>query len=851
MTEANPEVGGRNPAGLSGLFVTFVLASWVLFQVWIASPLPFSLGVFIINETQARSIHLAFAVFLTFLLFPSRRKSKPDVDKTKRIPWFDWGIAVLGALSAGYLFLAYEGMTERPGLPTPTDKIVAIAGLPILLLATWRALGPALAIVSILFLGYAFAGPYFPDALAHGGASLNKAVSHFWMGTEGVFGVPLGVSTTMVFLFVLFGAILERIGAGNYFIRSAFALLGHLRGGPAKAAVVSSAATGMVSGSSIANVVTTGTFTIPLMRKVGFPAKKAGAIECASSTNGQLTPPVMGAAAFLMVEYVGVTYLEVIRAAALPALLAYIALFYIVHIESVKLGIGALGGGEGQFWRRSLVGGGAVVGGFLGAGSLSYVLINWMQNTVGEGALPWIISLVVSVYVLLVAIAARVPDLAETTELDNIPEMGPTLSAGLYYFVPIGVLVWCFAVEQFSPGLSAFWATVVLGVVALTHHPLKAFLRRWMGRGDLAKPGSDLSKGFRELTEGSLSGARNMIGIGVATAAAGIVVGTVTLTGLGLRMTEFIEFISGGNLILVLMFTAAICLILGMGLPTTANYIVVSSLMAPVIVQLGGDAGLAIPLIAVHLFVFYFGILADDTPPVGLAAYAASAISRGNPISTGVQAFFYDIRTAVLPFLFLFNHELLLIGVDSLPHLFLTISGALAGMLVFASVTQRYFLGRIGWGKVALLGVSAFVFFRPGYLLDQWSDPYTVLPGSEVETAILAMEPGDPLKLRVVGDTLGPVDEWHNLTVPVGETATERLRALGIVGGIEGDIYRIESVPFGTQAFDRGFLFDWTVAELREPNDRPAKEWFWIPAAVLVALIGWIQIRANRATCEG
>lgn len=306
---AESDTGGRNPADRpSRLLLLIVPLAWSLFQLWYASPLPYRLGIGVFNATEARAIHLAFAVFLVFTAYPAFARSPRE-----RIPLLDWGLALAGAFCAGYLFLYQTEVARRPGLPTTMDLVVAVAGMLFLMEAARRSLGIALPIVASLFLAYAFLGPHLPGLLAHRGASLSRAASQYWLTTEGVFGVALGVSTSFVFLFVLFGALLERAGAGNYFIKVAFGLLGHLRGGPAKAAVLGSAATGLISGSSVANVVTTGTFTIPLMKRTGYPAVKAGAIEVSASVNGQILPPVMGAAAFLIAEYVGIAYSEVVK----------------------------------------------------------------------------------------------------------------------------------------------------------------------------------------------------------------------------------------------------------------------------------------------------------------------------------------------------------------------------------------------------------------------------------------------------------------------------------------------------------------------------------------------------------
>ncbi len=679
---AEADTGARNPIGsIPKKVLFFVPLAWTLFQLWYASPLPYIFNFFVLNSTEARSIHLAFAMFLSYTAFPTFKSSPRSY-----IPIQDWILGLTAAFCAAYLFLFYNGLADRPGDPNTLDLVVAVAGLVLLLEATRRALGPPLMVVAAIFLIYTFAGPHMPEVIAHKGASLSKGMSHYWLATEGVFGVALGVSTGMVFMFVLFGSLLETAGAGNYFIRTAFAGLGHMRGGPAKAAVVSSAMTGLVSGSSIANVVTTGTFTIPLMKKVGFSAEKAGAVEVASSTNGQLTPPVMGAAAFLMVEYVGISYIEVIKHAFLPAIISYIALVYIVHLEACKMGLKGMKKRHEKTFVQSLLGFVTTILFLLVMAAGTYYGLGWIKTVAGGATIYVVVILLAIAYFLLLYLACRVPELELTTEITELPPLGATAQSGYYFLLPIVVLMWCLVVERLSPSLSAFWATILLICIVMTQRPLKGLIRKVQGEE------FSFQQGWRDLINGMVSGAKNMIGIGVATSAAGIVVGTVTLTGIGLVMTEFVEFISGGNLMLILVFTAAISLLLGMGLPTTANYIVVSTLMAPVIVSLGAQNGLIVPLIAVHLFVFYFGILADDTPPVGLAAFAAAGISGGDPIRTGIQGFAYDIRTAILPFIFIFNTELLMIGVGTPIHFVIVVAAAVIAMLVFAASTQGYFV---------------------------------------------------------------------------------------------------------------------------------------------------------------
>jgi TRAP transporter 4TM/12TM fusion protein len=472
---AQADTGARQPGGFAGRLLVAVPLTWSLFQLWYASPLPFIFRFGVLNDTEARAIHLAFALFLAFTAYPALKRSPRD-----RIPIQDWVFALVGAFSAGYIFLFYSELADRAGAPTSFDLVVAVSGMVLLLEATRRALGPPLMVVAGVFLIYTFGGPYMPDVIAHKGASLSKAMSHQWLTTEGVFGVALGVSTSFVFLFVLFGALLEKAGAGNYFIKVAFSLLGHLRGGPAKAAVVSSAMTGLISGSSIANVVTTGTFTIPLMKRVGFPAYKAGAVEVASSTNGQLTPPIMGAAAFLMVEYVGISYLEVIKHAFLPAIISYIALVYIVHLESLKAGMEGLPRRHRRTLVQSLLGFLTVFIGLMALTAVVYYGIGWLKDVFGEASI-WIISvLALAAYVGLVWHAAKYPELEvddPNAEILELPDPGPTVKSGLYFLLPVVVLVWCLTVERFSPGLSAFYATLFMILIVATHRPLQSWCR--------------------------------------------------------------------------------------------------------------------------------------------------------------------------------------------------------------------------------------------------------------------------------------------------------------------------------------------------------------------------------------
>lgn len=840
------ETGGRALTGPAATLLFVVPVCWSLFQLWIASPLPYIFDFGILNSTESRSIHLAFATFLAFTAFPMVKRGR----HLERIPLYDWVLAFAAAFAASYLFLFYDQLASRPGAPTTTDLVVALGGLVLLLEATRRALGLPLAIVALVFIVYSLAGPYMPSVIAHKGASLSKLASHQWLGTEGVFGVALGVSTSFVFLFVLFGALLEKAGAGNYFIKIAYACLGHMRGGPAKAAVVSSGLSGIISGSSIANVVTTGTFTIPLMKRVGFPAVKAGAVEVAASTNGQLTPPVMGAAAFLMVEYVGISYLEVIKHAILPALISYIALIYIVHLEACKLKMKGIERLQKPTLAQRLLVWVMLLLGLCLLTLAIYYGVGWIKSVMGDQAMWVVTPLLFVLYVGLVGYSTKFPELdVDDPEqaMGELPPVGPTVKTGLHYLLPVVVLIWCLTVERFSPQLSAFWATLFMIFIVLTQRPLQALFRQ---SGSISEA---LRSGVTDFVHSLATGGRNMVGIGVATATAGIVVGTVTLTGIGLVMTQFVEYISGGNLLLMLIFTAFISLLLGMGLPTTANYIVVSTLMAPVIVTLGAQNGLLVPLIAVHMFVFYFGILADDTPPVGLAAYAAAAISGADPIRTGVQGFTYDIRTAILPFMFIFNTQLLLIGLTGWFDLLVTIASAVTAMLVFSAATQGYWLTRSRAWETALLLLVTFTLFRPGFWWDMVYPPTAERPGTDLVEYVKSVPANEPVILKASGMALSgdDVSTYLQLDIPPGASPEERLNKVGLELTRRDNQLVVDFVQYGSPAQKAGLEYGWTIDTVQEKLDRPPKELMLLPALLLLGLVAYSQLQRRTDDDRG
>jgi TRAP transporter 4TM/12TM fusion protein len=843
------DVGGRSIPGFVGTLMLVLGLGWVAFQLWYASPIPFALRFGVFNDTEARSIHLAIGIFLAFLAFPAFKHSPRD-----RVPILDWLLGAAGALASLYLIIFYQELALRPGNPTTLDIAVGVVGLLVLLEATRRAVGLPMAALAVLFLAYSIAGPYLPDVIAHKGASIPRLVSHQWMVTEGVFGIALGVSVSFIFVFVLFGTLLDRAGGGNYMMQVSFALLGHLRGGPAKVAVVSSALNGLISGSSVSNVVSGGIFTIPLMKRAGYGGVKAAAIETSSSVNGQIMPPVMGAAAFLMVEYVGLPYADIIKHAFIPAVISYIALFYIVHLEALKLGIMPAARERDRTLRDRVISWGLGLSGTAVVMALIYYVAIGAQAVFGGGA-PYVLGvLLVAVYVWSAWVAAQQPDLPTEIDVKNpvLPPTWPTVKAGLHFLIPVGILIWCLMVEELSPGLSAFWGVLAQILLMITQRPLVALFRR---QGAL---GRQFNIGLKEVVDGCNDGARNMIGIAVATGCAGIIVGSITLTGLGLRMTDFVEFVSQGNIFVMLLFTAFVCLVLGLGVPTTANYILVATLMAPVIVELGAQSGLVIPLVAVHLFVFYYGIMGDITPPVGLASFAGAAIAKEDPIKVGIQGSVYAIRTVVLPFIWIFNPALLLIDVHGWFEALVVAFASTIASLVFAAATMAYFRIKCRWWEVALLLAATFVLFRPDWFADRVGPEYMDAPASRIYEVINDLDEGDRLVFKIQGQSLEGEDKSKTVAVRLGPKVTDgdnpvadarkRIAEAGLSISGMGEMMQVGTVRFGSRAAKARIEQGFDIVGVEVPTDRLNAHWFYIPGLLIAAFVWLIQgIRMRRA----
>lgn len=838
--------GARKPKGLA-LWLAFTVALvWSLFQLWIVSPLPYThfanevLGIPIFPSTESRYFHLSCAFILAFITYPAFKHSPRSY-----VPQADWIYAFLSAITVGYLYMYKNELALRAGLPTDVDVLVATVGVVLLLEAARRALGPALMICSAIFLFYIFTGSasFMPDLIAHKGQSLAKVASHQWLSTEGVFGVALGVSADFVFLYVLFGSLLDQAGAGNYLIRLSFALMGHMRGGPAKVAVLSSCLMGTISGSSIANVVAGGMFTIPLMRRTGFSREKAGAVEVAASVDGQIMPPVMGAAAFLMVEFIGIPYSEVVKAAFLPAVLSYVALLYIVHLEALKLGIKPIPKAFKQSFFHRMLMLGITVSSFLVLSGIVYYGLGWLKTVLGDNAIYAIIALSVITYIGLLWYSSMFPPL----EMDDpsapvltVPGTWETFRTGMHFIIPIVILIWCLMVERMSPGLSAFWSVVCLMVILLTQRPLQAFFRK---QADIK---AQVKNGAMELVMGLVTGARNMTGIAVATATAGIIVGAISLTGIGQILTELVEVLSGGSFFLVLLFTAVICLVLGMGLPTTASYIIVASLMAPVVTELSIQNGIVVPLIAIHMFVFYFGIMADVTPPVGLASFAAAAISGGEPVRTGLQAFSYSLRTLILPFFFIYNTDFLLIGVDSLSEgLFIALKGGVA-MILFSAALMGYFVVKSKWHETVLLLLLSLIILRPALIVDVITPKYHIEDPRRIEKVVEQLPEGTKLKVEVKGiDDIGDPEKFFRQIEMVGDGASgKRLQKYGLTLETSGPSVVVKNVKYNSKAAKDGFDFDFEIVSLYVPQQQMSRNWIYLVA--LIATVGVIFVQRGR-----
>ncbi len=619
LKKFDKESNFRTYTGFFAKVVAAIAISFSAFQLYTAI-----FGV--LDAMIQRSIHLSFGLVLIYLLYPTRKKWSHS-----KLNLLDAVLAVLGALAPMYIVVNYQKLVLRAGTATPLDIVFGVIGILLVLEAARRVVGVPMVVIAVVFIAYAFAGPYIPGKLAHRGATFETLVNHLYFTTEGVFGIPLGVSSTFIFLFILFGAFLERTGLGQLFIDLANAVAGWAAGGPAKVAVLSSALMGTVSGSSVANVVGTGSFTIPMMKRLGYKPEFAGAVEATASTGGQLMPPIMGAAAFLMAEFTNIPYARIIGAAVVPAILYYFGVWAGVHFEAKKSGLRGLSREELPKFKRIVVERGHLI-----------------------------IPLVAIIYLL---------------------------------------------VTGFTPMKAALWAIIL------------SILSSWLKKSTRIP--------LIEIVRGLEAGARGALGVLAATACAGIIIGVVTLTGLGLKLGSILVDLAGGHLVPTLFFTMITSLVLGMGVPTTANYVITSTIAAPaVIMLLSKQAGLdpysvapANIILPAHMFAFYFGIIADVTPPVALAAFAGAGIAKANPMKTGINASKLAIAAFLVPYIFVMNPQMLLFNVSPIGFIWMLIT-SLVGIIAIAAAVNGWFLTKVLWFERLLGFAGGVLLIDPGLTTD-------------------------------------------------------------------------------------------------------------------------------------
>lgn len=605
MQKFDKESDKREMKGFWNILINAICIVFAIFQLYTAA-----FGI--LDAHLQRAIHLAFGFLLIFLLYPARK----SWSRTSMHP-LDVLFALVGAASALYIVVNYQELVFRAGMNNETDFIVGVVGTLMVFEAARRVVGWPMITVAFVFIAYAFFGPYIPGIMAHRGVQVQELFDHLFFTTEGIFGTPMGVSSTFIYLFILFGSYLEATGLGKFFIDLANAVAGWAAGGPAKVAVLSSGLMGTVSGSSVGNVAGTGAFTIPMMKKLGYRPAFAGAVEAAASTGGQLMPPVMGAAAFLMAEFVGVPYFDVVKAAVIPALLYYIGVWLGVHYEAKKYGL-------------------------------------------------------------------------KGTPREELPKFGPLFMEKGHLAIPLAVIVYLL-VSGYTP-MRAALAAIALSIIC-------ACLRK------------STRIGLKEIVNGLIDGSKGVLGVLIACATAGIIIGVVTKTGVGLKVATALLDLSGGQLLPAMFFTMVTSLILGMGVPTTANYVITSTIAAPALVQMD------VPVLAAHMFAFYFGIVADVTPPVALAAYAGAGIAGANPMRCGVIAAKLAIAAFIVPYIFVLAPELLMINATTLTIVYSALT-AIIGMWGVSMAMIGFCQNALNYLQRVLFMAGGICMIIPGHITD-------------------------------------------------------------------------------------------------------------------------------------
>ncbi len=647
LKELDKEIGGqRSLVGPIATLVFLIAVAMSVFHLYTA-------GFGILLAMKQRAVHLTFALVLAFFLYPASKKLKGQA----KFPFYDWILIAISVAIGVYLLVEFEAIIYRAGSPNTLDLIMGVLAILIVLEATRRTIGWELPFIASLFIAYAYFGPSMPGLLQHRGYSISRIIYQLYMTLEGILGTPIGVSATFVFLFILFGAFLEKTGVGTFFINLAYSLTGGTRGGPAKTAVLASGMLGSISGSSVANTVTTGSFTIPLMKSIGYKKHFAGAVEAAASTGGQIMPPVMGAAAFIMSEFTGIPYSRIIISAAIPAILFYLSVGLMVDIEAVKTGL-------------------------------------------------------------------------KGVPRSQLPDARKTIREGVYMFVPlIGIVYFIF--QGFTPLYAAYYG-ILLAVMITLQPILTPFVSAYFfymvgysllpaaGLGILLAGGIYIMKRYESVknymtapvfVQALNDGARSAIGVACACACAGIIVGVVSLTGLGLKLANIIVTAAGGALFPTLVFTMLASILLGMGLPTSAKYIVLATMAVPALLKLD------VPLMAAHLFILYFGIMADVTPPVALTAYAGAGIAGSKPMQTGWTALKLSLAGFLIPYIFVYSQDLLLLDTTPVKAIFAFFSACL-GVFALAYSLQNFMIIKTNILERIVLFAAAIALINPGVYSD-------------------------------------------------------------------------------------------------------------------------------------
>lgn len=602
LAEVDRESNTRQFTGMRRKMIRYSLIGFSLYALWMNtfSTLP---------EQIRRASFVGIIIFIAFMLYPAK---KNGTEKINHVPWYDWILAILGSGSFFYMVFNFSNIASRAGAFTQLDIIVGAIAILVLMEICRRVLGLPILVLVCGFILYAYFGNYISGSFGHRGFSLQRIITHLFYTTEGVIGTPLGVCSTFIVLFILFGSFLEKTGVGQFFIDIANSIAGSAVGGPAKVAVIASALQGTISGSSVANTVGSGSFTIPMMKKAGYRPEFAAAVEAVASTGGQIMPPIMGAAAFLMAEITNISYATIITAAIVPALLYFAGVWLMIHYEAKKLGLKGM-------------------------------------------------------------------------DKKDIPNFFDLVKKNGYLILPLIVLVYLLT-SGATPSRSATFAILTAILVSFFRKETRL---TWTTLGDALE-----------------NGAKSTLGVGLACSIAGIIVGIVTLTGIGLKLAANLLAMSGGIPLLALFFTMIASIVLGMGMPTTANYVIMATITAPIVVQLG------VPVLAAHMFVFYFGIVADITPPVALAAYAGSAIAKSNPFRTGCTALKLAITAFIVPYIFAMNPSLLMIDTQWYEVIWIMCT-ALIGMVGIASGMEGYMQILMRWWERAICICAGLMLIIP------------------------------------------------------------------------------------------------------------------------------------------